>query len=231
MLLNWHKYLWGLFISPFLVALPLLPPSNFVEAKRILFPLYQSQHPYTFYCGCRFDEQGVIVECPQGAEEFIGEKIQWEHIVPASLLGKDLPCWSQDACSWDPNVSSGRSCCQKTSELFQWREANMLNLVPVVKTLNQVRSNYRPGWVWYKSRAQHVCGLWVDKKSRRIEPDPPLRGFIARTYLQMHQLYDYPLSEQDKILFEKWNQQYPQDSWEISRAELLNQYYRVDNNE
>lgn len=222
----------GLFISPFLFlsAQTFLPPLNFIEAKKILLPLYLEKHPYTFYCGCRFDRNGIVVDCPPDAQEFIGEKIEWEHIVPASLLGRDLDCWGQNLCELDHQARKGRDCCQKTSEVFQWREAHLFNLVPVVKSLNRARSNYRPGWVFYKRRSEHLCGLWIDKKSRRIEPDEHLRGFIARTYLQMHQLYDFPLSHQDKILFEQWDTQYPPDLWEKDRAQLLNQYYRVDNN-
>lgn len=219
-----------LLIGPALAEPEPEAPQNFIEAKKLLKPFYQEHHPYTFYCGCRFNEQGIVVDCPLGSEDLIGEKVEWEHIVPASLLGKDLECWSAEACAWDPTGPSARTCCQKTSETFQWREANLYNLVPAVKSVNRARSNYRPGWVFHKGRSQHLCGLWIDKKSRRIEPDPPLRGFIARTYLHMHELYDYPLTKKDKMLFEKWNQQYPADEWEKNRAQLLNQYYSVDEN-
>jgi deoxyribonuclease-1 len=232
LLLTAIYYFQGLFISPFLLsdAAVLVPPQDFSSAKKILFDLYLTEHPYTFYCGCRFNEKGIVVDCPPEAQQFIGEPIEWEHLVPASLLGRDFDCWTNPVCDLAPELKKGRQCCQKTSELFQWREAHLFNLVPVVRSLNRARSDYRPGWVFYKNRAQHLCHLWIDKKNRRIEPEAPIRGFIARTYRHMHRLYDFPLSPEDKQLLEEWDRSYPPEQWEKVRTQLLNPYYRVDNN-
>lgn len=227
-----RRMILGLLFSPFFIlsAEQFLPPTTFIEAKKILFPLYLEHHPYTFYCGCRFNEAGIVVDCPPEAQDFVGERIEWEHIVPASLLGRDLDCWSHQVCPIEPPVKKGRACCQQTSEVFQWREAYLFNIVPVVKSLNRARSDYRPGYIFYKSQARHLCGLWIDKKHRRIEPDPHLRGFIARTYLHLHDRYQFPLKPHDKKLFEQWDKKFLPDLWEKDRLTLLNQYYSVDNN-
>jgi deoxyribonuclease-1 len=204
------------------------PPSNFLEAKHILMLLYQ-ENPETFYCDCHFTAQGIIDRRGTSVPTNLSEDLlvlEWEHIVPASLLGHELECWSGAQCSYP-----GRSCCQKKSEQFQLREANLYNLVPSIRFANRYRSNFKPGLIKNKKNAVRVCHLWIDKKNKIIEPDDKLKGFIARTYLKLHELYHFKLSEHDRKLFKKWNVLFPADQWERRREEILNQIYsssRVD---
>lgn len=206
-----------------------IPPSNFKEAKILLLQLYQ-ENPFTFYCDCAFNRFGKVDKktCaihPQVTDDML--ILEWEHIVPASLLGRSLPCWQADVCSIE-SVKNHRECCQRTSQQFQLREANLYNLVPDLRYSNRLRSNFKPGLIASKEKALRVCSLWVDRKKRMIEPDDRLKGFIARTYLKIAQVYDLQLTSHDKNLYILWSSSYPPTSWELRRDFLINQIYHFE---
>lgn len=205
------------------------PPANFLEAKTLLLELYQ-ECPKTFYCGCTFNKQGMIDRktCPSLSklpdDMFI---LEWEHIVPASLLGAELQCWTAKECSIE-SIKSHRACCQKTSKQFQLREANLYNIVPAIKYANRQRSNFKPGLVLNKRNAVKICNILIDKNKKIFEPDDEIKGFIARNYLRMHQLYQFKLSTKDKSLLEEWAKTFPATEWELKREFLINQIYNFE---
>ena len=215
--------IWAFFLSS-LVALQ--PPLTFSEAKKQLLKIYQ-EHPYTFYCDCPISYYGTVQRNPQWIPENTPEsllRLEWEHIVPASYLGSNLSCWNKYQCS--VQASSNRSCCRKTSTAFNIREADLYNLVPAIKLSNSKRSNFRPGIIRYKDKAQRVCKLYIDKKRRIFEPDDDLKGFIARTYLLIADRYHLILTEDEKALFKQWDALYPKTSWEIKRQKLIDDIYQ-----
>lgn len=213
---------WAFFLS-FAVA---LPPLYFKEAKEIMLRLYQ-EHPQTFYCECPFNSAGIVTSTslllPINTPDDL-LTLEWEHVVPASLLGRNLSCWNKKQCPVP--VASNRQCCRRTSDIFNEREADLYNLVPSIKLSNRARSNFRPSKINDPSKAQRVCKILIDKKNRVFEPDDDLKGFIARTYLRMATKYSLDLSESDKLLFQQWDMLYPKDDWEIRREALIDQIYR-----
>lgn len=215
-------WFWAFFIS---TAFAQSPPLTFAESKKLLLKLYQ-EHPVTFYCECTFSPEGIV----ESSSEFLPEntpshllRLEWEHIVPASKLGRSLTCWDKYQCS--VKASSNRECCRKTSLDFNIREADLYNLVPAIKLSNSKRSNYRPGVLKNKKQASRVCKILIDKKRKVFEPDDDIKGFIARTYLLMEQRYHLSLTDNEKELFHQWDVLYPKSQWEIRRQILIDQIY------
>lgn len=206
------------------------PPSNFTESKYLLIKLYQ-KYPRTIYCDCHFNQNGEIDRSSTNhlPAEISNDMLdlEWEHIVPASALGRSMDCWVGDQCPL-PSVKPGRACCQKSSKKFQLREANLYNLVPITKYANRKRSNFKPAVVHDKSRATRVCKLWIDKNKRIFEPDDDLKGFIARTYLKIHHIYQFDMTPNEKRLYESWSALFPPSLWELEREAILNQIYNFE---
>ncbi|NBW57235.1 hypothetical protein EBR43_05530 [bacterium] len=220
------------FYTPFILAFDwqkIPPPQHFPAAKELLLVLYQ-ENPETFYCGCAFNKKGQInkdqcrVSLNLPNDMFT---LEWEHIVPASLLGADLECWQTSTCSIK-QAKTHRDCCQKTSKQFQLREANLYNLVPSIKYANRKRSNFKPGLIAHKEHAERVCGFLIDKRQRIMEPDDSLKGFIARTYLRLNEIYQFKLSPADRKLYYQWAAAFPPTEWEIKRELIINKIYAVE---
>lgn len=219
-----------LFCPFFCYSKKIFPPLTFRESKKILIDLYQ-EHPYTFYCECQFDKNGNVVYLseliPQNTPADL-TKLEWEHVVPASMLGRQLSCWNKNTCP--VNAKSNRQCCRKTSKEFNQMEANLYNLVPAIKLSNRARSNYKPGVIHDKSMARKVCHLYLDTKRRIIEPSDKIKGFFARTYLKMDKLYSISLSDRDRLLFLQWDMIYPKETWEVRREQLIDEIYGITDN-
>jgi deoxyribonuclease-1 len=63
---------------------------NFSEAKRLAAEVYVD-HRQTFYCGCDYDGKKHVDATQCGYEvrknQSRGQRIEWEHMVPAYALG------------------------------------------------------------------------------------------------------------------------------------------------
>lgn len=85
-----------LLLSFFITALVLAAPQNFDQAKTELRRyVYHDQNTQgEFYCGCKFNWTGATcgrVDLPScgyqvRAQENRAQRIEWEHILPASLI-------------------------------------------------------------------------------------------------------------------------------------------------
>jgi len=204
-------------------------PLSFPEAKRILKKHPSPAFDKTFFCLASIDYQTLqLSNCPQSLSKDACA-LQWDHVVPASRLAQNLPCWMTPQCPWDPKASH-RECCQKFSTEFQYREAFLYNLVPVVAELNRIKSNYMPGVVSEKKRTRSLCGLKVDPKQKIFEPPDFRKGWVARIYLKVDAAYDLQLSKQQKVLLEQWDRRYPPDEDEKKHQEYLNKFYELSQN-
>lgn len=196
-------------------ALPALaePPRTFAEAKKIAWPLY-AQQSVEFYCGCRYSGNRVdLNSCgyqprknPQRAA-----RIEWEHLVPAWVIGHQRRCWQQ----------GGRKHCARSDEGFRRAEADLFNLVPSIGEINGDRSNLPFAWLPQQPTQYGACPMVVDFKAGKVMPRPKVRGMIARTYFYMSQRYDLRLSPQQRRLFEAWSKQYPVEPWEHQRNQRI----------
>lgn len=194
---------------------------NFSEAKRLAAEVYVD-HKETFYCGCGFDEKKRVDAATCGyaprKNKKRGQRIEWEHIVPAHVLGHSRQCWNEAICTNSKGKRyKGRKCCEKVDPVFRAMVSDLRNLVPAVGELNGDRSNFTFSMLEGEVRNYGACDFEVDSKLRKVEPMPSVRGDIARTYFYMHETYGLPVSDKQRRLFEIWDKADPITEWEQQR--------------
>ncbi|MCQ4242977.1 endonuclease [Stutzerimonas stutzeri] len=181
-------------------------PRTFREAKKIAWTIY-AERPVDFYCGCTFKGNRIDLDScgyvPRKQPKRAA-RVEWEHIVPAWVIGHQRQCWQQ----------GGRKQCTAKDPVFSKAEADLHNLVPVVGEVNGDRSNYGFGMLSEKPSQYGACPFVVNFKQRTAMPPEYSRGAIARTYLYMAERYNLRLSRQDQRLYDIWNRQYPVSEWE-----------------
>jgi deoxyribonuclease-1 len=207
--------------------LSLKPPRNFTEAKKEAWKIF-ADHPESFYCKCPFTPQGEILPatCSYAPTKITSRtyKVEWEHIVPAKILGENLTCWKKNICTkQDGTKYKGRACCSKVDKTFQRMEADLHNLVPAIGAINQARGTYSFGLVEGEVEDFMGCPLKISRTEKKVEPRPEIRGLIARAYLYMSTQYDISLSPSERNLYEEWDQEYLPDPWEIEWNEKVSQ--------
>ncbi|MBP4049986.1 endonuclease [Chromobacterium violaceum] len=190
---------------------------DFPGAKRILPRVYSGME-VDFYCGCRYQGKAVDwTSCgyqPRKSETR-ASRIEWEHVVPAWVLGHQRQCWQQ----------GGRKACGDQDPLFQMAEGDLNNLVPAVGEVNGDRANFAYGaWEIHPRPIYGQCRSLVDFKLKRFQPREEVRGAAARITLYMHQRYGLRMSQQDRQLMCAWARQYPVDEWERQRNKRIVQW-------
>lgn len=189
------------------------PPQTFSEAKAIGWKLYAKQS-VEFYCGCKFRGKHVdLRSCGylprKNAQR--AARIEWEHIVPAWVIGHQRQCWQR----------GGRQHCAKHDATYQRAEADLHNLVPSIGEINGDRSNFAYGWLAQQPSQYGACPMVVDFDARVAMPRKEVRGMVARTYLYMSERYRLRLSKKDRQLYAVWHKQYPVKTWERQRNQML----------
>lgn len=190
---------------------------DFAAAKRILPRVYSGME-VDFYCGCRYQGKAVDWQScgyqPRKSESR-ASRIEWEHVVPAWVLGHQRQCWQQ----------GGRKACGDQDPLFQMAEGDLNNLVPAVGEVNGDRANFAYGaWEIHPRPIYGQCQSLVDFKQKRFQPREEVRGAAARITLYMHQRYGLRMSQQDRQLMCGWARQHPVDEWERQRNKRIMQW-------
>ncbi|UUY06637.1 endonuclease I family protein [Pseudomonas sp. J452] len=189
------------------------PPRTFAEAKKIAWKLY-AQQSVEFYCGCRYTGKSVdLNSCGYVPRTNArrAARIEWEHIVPAWVIGHQRRCWQQ----------GGRKHCASQDKAYRSAEADLFNLVPSIGEINADRSNYSYAWLPQQPSQYGSCPMVVDFKARKAMPRTKVRGMIARTYFYMSERYGLRLSKQEQQLFNAWHKHYPVQAWERQRNQQL----------
>jgi len=198
------------------------PPDSFRKAKPIINKITRQVHNYTLYCGCPIQwtsngKKGVpnLKVCGYQARKRPerAERIEIEHIVPASVLAKGMPCWKK----------GGRKACRKDAA-YNKMAGNLYNLWPAVGEVNADRNNYPYGNVSKPFVTYGQCQMKISFKQDLAEPPEQVKGLVARTYLYMADKYQVKLSTQQRSLYSQWNKQYPASAWEKQRAAKIKQY-------
>lgn len=194
---------------------------NFSEAKRLAAEVYLD-HRETFYCGCSYNDKKQVDAASCGYQprknSTRGQRIEWEHVVPAHALGYTRQCWREPICTNSKGKAyKGRRCCEQIDPEFRAMVSDLHNLVPAVGELNGDRSNFSFNMLEGEARNYGTCDFEVDPKLRKAEPMPSVRGDIARTYFYMEQTYKLPISDKQRRLFEAWDRSDPVDEWEQTR--------------
>ena len=159
----------------------------------------------TLYCGCTYeshdDSDGAgdvdMADCGMEALPLYAnrtDRIEWEHIVPASLVpARQMSCWENpeqfdDCVSESGNVKDGRSCCEKVSQVARNMIFDLHNLAPAIGQVNAYRLNDRYGVVaedpspeqWPGCDAQHFRA--ASESDHRFEPGGCTKGDVARVW-------------------------------------------------
>lgn len=196
---------------------------SFSQAKDLMRErVYQDRNEAdkgSFYCGCSWawagDSGGRIdhQSCGYGVrkQENRAARLEWEHVVPAWVMGHQRQCWQLGA----------RRNCRSDDPVFSVMEADMHNLMPSIGEVNGDRSNYRFGMLPGEPRVYGQCDVEVDFKQRTVEPRPEVRGQIARTYFYIHDRYDLNMSKQQQRLFMVWDKEHPVTPWERQRDQRI----------
>lgn len=183
---------------------------DFANARKVLPRVFAGMEQ-DFYCGCRYVGKTVdLASCGYVPRKNAtrARRIEWEHVVPAWVLGQQRQCWQH----------GGRRHCTETDPLFRVAEGDLNNLVPAVGEVNADRGNFAYG-MWARNPAPIYgdCHTVVDFKLRRIQPREGVRGRAARITLYMSQTYGLQLNGQDRKLMCAWARAYPVDDWERER--------------
>ena len=204
-----------------------------IQQANHLAAIIHKNHQTTFYCGCTYSNKAVdLKSCGYLVQKSKkrATQLEWEHIVPASMLGKDLSCWQNPICCNDKSCYKGRACCQKIDPDFLKMATDLHNIVPAIGELNGIRSNYSFAELpQIKSHQFGYCYYKVDRKNKKVEPRAKVKGTIARTYLYMVERYKITLTPQEQKLFLKWNKKYPPNSWEIEWNKQVRNIQHNDN--
>ena len=98
-----------------------------------------------------------------------------------------------------------------------------------VGEINALRSNYSFGIIPGEMREFGECDMEI--QNRKAEPQPHVRGNIARIYFYMD--WAYPghgiISKKNQRLFKAWDKEDPVDAWECERCKRIEQIQGNDN--
>lgn len=193
---------------------PSVARRNFANAKKIL-PRVFSGMEEDFYCGCRYQGKQVdLASCGyiprKNAQR--AARIEWEHVVPAWVIGHQRQCWQQ----------GGRRACTRDDAIYALAEGDLVNLVPAIGEVNGDRAHF-PYRVWTRDvRPMYgSCQTIIDFKAKRVQPREAVRGRIARITLYMHTAYQLSLSPQERHVMCAWARLYPVDAWERERERRI----------
>lgn len=205
----------ALLFSGLLIAAPVSFEQAKVMAKQKVY--FDRAAQGTTYCGCnwkwvgrsggRIDFESCGYEVRAEGQRNRAERLEWEHIVPASNFGRARQCW-QDG---------GRANCNRVDPVFNAMEADLHNLTPSVGEINSDRSNFSFGVLTDAPNRHGACDFKVDFKQRSAEPADVVKGKLARVYFYMHDRYDMNMSKGQQNLLMTWDRAYPVSSWELER--------------
>ena len=168
---------------------------DYYEAKKLFWGKLYSRGGETLYCGQPF-----------GSNK--GRLINVEHVLPMSWVMNKLNCRDRDS-------------CRRNSTDFRRIEADLHNLYPSRRDINQIRSSFPFGVVRGERRQYDQCDFELDKKSRIVEPRAEVRGEIARAMFYMHDRYGIRLHRRMGKLLKQWNRQDPPDGVERKRNDTI----------
>jgi deoxyribonuclease-1 len=217
-------------------------PSSFSKAKKLALTQVYKDHHKSFYCGCSFNDKKQVDQAScgyeprtpitrSGKESIRDNRIEWEHVLPASIMGKNLACWSKERSQFpqcvksNGKLKSGRACCQKVNRDFRNAHNDLVNLTPTIGEVNADRSNLPYAEISGEKRSYGQCDFEYDKSNKVVEPSENVRGDIARIQLYLEHTYGevlgFKFSTGKRSMLERWNEIDPVTSWEKERNKRI----------
>jgi deoxyribonuclease-1 len=220
----------------FLLAAPALgqSPERFGAAKKLLADIHDEiGHLATVYCGCPYvrtsrsggniDRKTCGLEARKNEER--SDRVEWEHVVPASWFGSNRTCWQSghEFCMKKSGKSfKGRECCLKpgVDPAFLAAHNDPHNLFPAGGEVNGDRLNHPYGTVEGEARMYGTCDFEVGGSPKVAEPAASVRGELARAMLYMAERYEVDVRMTHEELM-GWHESDPPDDWETERARRI----------
>lgn len=202
-------------------------PSSFRKAKKLALTQVYKDHHKSFYCGCSFNDKkqvnqdscGYKPRTRSGKENIRDNRIEWEHVLPASKMGSHLTCWGSERRQFpqcvksNGKLKSGRDCCQKVNRDFRNAHNDLVNLTPAIGEVNADRSNLAYAEIIGESRAYGQCDFEYDTVNKVAEPAGRIRGDIARIQLYLENTYGevlgFKFSAAKRAMLDLWNEKDP----------------------
>ncbi|QNS02073.1 MAG: endonuclease [Buchnera aphidicola (Pentalonia nigronervosa)] len=189
---------------------------SFYYAKTEAIKIHKNA-PGSFYCGCKIvwkEKKGIPILSSCGYKirknKNRATRIEWEHVMPAWQFGNKEKCWK----------TGGRKKCMENKK-YENIASDLHNLQPSIGEINSDRSNFMYGKIDKNIQQYGRCQMKIDFKKKIAEPPARARGAIARTYFYMSKKYKIYLSKQQKIMFTKWNKEFPVTPWECKREKII----------
>jgi len=189
------------------------------KTKKRSEKLVYFDHHETLYCGCTYELKGVSGGVPNhtscgfenrpGISDTRATRIEWEHIVPTSLMpARQHECWTE----------SGREECERNGpDNIKMMIFDLHNLAPSVGQINADRSNRRYGLLTDVEPQFGQCPFKYDIDLRLAEPSEEVRGNLARVWFYMRDRYGVLLTDGEEAMFRSWDEVDPVSDWERLR--------------
>lgn len=168
---------------------------NYEQARPVFWAELYPDGGSTLYCGLHF------VGGYQRA-------VNIEHVFPMGWVTRSLACGT-------------RKQCRERSRRFNLIEADLHNLYPVRREINDARGSFRFGMVPGEARRFGDCDFEVDQRQRRVEPREAARGEIARAMLYMQRRYGLLIYRSQGRLLLDWHFQDPPSAHERWRNDVI----------
>jgi len=137
-------------------------------------------------------------------------RIEWEHVVPASLMpARNFQCWE----------NGSRSDCERDSAEARNMIFDLHNLVPSIGQVNALRGNKRYGKNEVEERDFGACTVEIEPDM--FEPADEQRGDVAGVWLYMNWKHGVVIPEDELRMFIRWNRDDPVSAWEILRDDRI----------
>jgi deoxyribonuclease I len=155
-----------------------------------------------------YADGGETLYCARKFGPNKGRSINIEHVFPMSWTLKKFGC-------------RDREQCRKSSKEFNRVEADMHNLYPARQDINQARGSSGFAMVKGEKREFGQCDIEIDRRHRRVEPRPKVRGNIARAMFYMHNRYGLTIFKKQAALLKQWHKEDPPDKEERRRNDAI----------
>ncbi len=208
---------------------PAFASSGWSRAKNVADDVIYAGKDRTLYCGCVYtshgdsDGSGDVDHQACGYQtadkwQNVADAIQWEHIVPASLMpARAFDCW----------VLGGREKCEREDPRAQGMLFDLHNLAPSIGQVNQYRRNDRYTEVDSGGDIFGQCPARDEGKA--FEPPDCIKGDVARVWLYMSFRHGVVIPQDERDMFEEWAENDPVSPWESEREDRVFKYTFVHN--
>lgn len=168
---------------------------DYEQARQLFWSILYAEGGDTLYCRVRFtprDRRGLNIE----------------HVFPMGWVTNALKC-------------GRRKECRERNARFNRIEADLHNLFPARRDINDARGSFRFGEVPGERRDYGRCDFEVDEVSRVAEPGPASRGEIARALFYMRDEYGLTIFRRLGERLKRWHRADPPSNDERRRNDRI----------